>query len=149
MFAAMAARAGASAPPPSASPTVNPLAELAVDRAKLAAAPPGNWVVRVNVNEVMELAALDMSGTSDPFVVVSVAGQVQRTEVVKQVTSTLYNSVFVFELTVRHYSELSLQARTPRRACHAVKATTARRARGHTTPSLLDGKAHMRWLARC
>ena len=128
MFAAVAARGIGSAPPPSAPPTVNPLAELAVDRAKLAAAPPGSWVVRVCVNEVMGLAALDMSGTSDPFVVVSVAGQVQRTEVVKQVTSTLFNSVFIFELSVRHYSELALQARA--RAVTATRAHCATRARG-------------------
>jgi hypothetical protein len=113
MLAAMAARGVGRAtggPPADAPPAVNPLAQLSVDRAQLAAAPLGMYIVRVNILEVAELAALDMSGTSDPFVVVSVGGQTQSTEVVKQVTAAQFNSVFLFELNVRHYSELELQS---------------------------------------
>ena len=53
---------------------------------------------------------LDWGGTSDPFVVVTVGGQSQQTEVVKQVRSAQFDSTFTFEIDVRHPSDLELQS---------------------------------------
>ena len=124
-----------------AAPAVNPLATLVADRATLASAPSGTYTVRVDIHEVTELTALNMSNTSDPFVVVNVAGQVQRTEVVKEVTAAEFTDSFLFELNVRHPpSELALQARCERTA-GARAGGTARQAPATSRASTARGAA--------
>jgi hypothetical protein len=60
--------------------------------------PPGDYQLRVTVIEGVSLAARDASGTSDPFVVVGVAGARQRTHVVHKAISCTWGSTMTFDV---------------------------------------------------
>lgn len=56
----------------------------------------GDYTIQVHVIEVADIKGANMSGMSDPFVVVEVMGQKYKTRYVKEVVSAFFNETFYF-----------------------------------------------------
>ena len=56
----------------------------------------GDYTIQVHIVEVADIKGANMSGMSDPFVVVEVMGQRYKTRYVKEVVSAFFNETFYF-----------------------------------------------------
>ena len=58
----------------------------------------GDYTIRVHIIEARDLKAENLDGTSDPYVTVEAFGQKRTTQVIKGVTTCVFDEVFIFSI---------------------------------------------------